>query len=100
MLRPGGRLVVSTHHPTADWIRQGGSYFTIETIEETWSQGWTVRYWRLPLTATSAEFAQAGFLIERLVEPRPAPGMVERFPKHYDKLNREPGFINFRLVKP
>jgi ubiquinone/menaquinone biosynthesis C-methylase UbiE len=100
VLRPGGRLVVSTHHPTADWLRQGGSYFTIETIEETWSPGWSVRYWRLPLTATCAEFAQAGFLIERLVEPRPAPGMVERFPDDYDKLNREPGFISFRLVKP
>jgi len=25
VLRPGGRLVVSTHHPTGDWIRQGAS---------------------------------------------------------------------------
>lgn len=58
------------------------------------------RLWRLPLTATCAEFAEAGFLIERLVEPRPAPGIVERFPEDYDKLNHEPGFIGFRLVKP
>lgn len=100
VLRPGARLVVSTHHPTADWLRLGGSYFTIEAIEETWSQGWSVRYWRLPLTATCAEFTNAGFLIERLVEPRPAQGMAERFPEDYEKLNREPGFINFRLVKP
>ena len=56
MLRPGGRLVVSTHHPTADWLRQGGSYFTMEAIEETWNQEWSARYWRLPLTATCAEF--------------------------------------------
>lgn len=47
VLRPGACLVVSTHHPTADWLRMGGSYFTIETIEETWSRGWSVRYWRL-----------------------------------------------------
>jgi len=99
VLRPGARLVVSTHHPTADWLRMGGSYFTIEPIEETWS-GWPVRYWRLPLTATCAEFTKAGFLIEQLVEPRPVPEMAERFPEHYQKLNREPGFINFRLVKP
>lgn len=100
VLRPGGRLVVSTHHPTADWLRQGGSYFTLEAIEETWNQGWSVRYWRLPLTTTCAEFTQAGFLIERLVEPQPAPGMAERFPEDYEKLNREPGFINFRLMNP
>jgi ubiquinone/menaquinone biosynthesis C-methylase UbiE len=97
VLRPGGRLVVSTHHPTADWRRQGGSYFTIEAIGETWNQGWSVRYWRLPLTATCAELTKAGFLIERLVEPQPAPGMAERFPEDHKKLNREPGFINFRL---
>jgi ubiquinone/menaquinone biosynthesis C-methylase UbiE len=100
VLRPGARLVVSTVHPTADWLRMGGSYYTIEAIEETWSRGWSVRYWRLPLTATCAEFTRAGFLIERLVEPRPVPDMAQRFPEDYEKLNREPGFINFRLVKP
>jgi hypothetical protein len=52
------------------------------------------------LTATCAEFTRAGFLIERLVEPRPVPDMAQRFPEDYEKLNREPGFINFRLVKP
>ena len=99
VLRPDAPLVVSTHHPTADWLRMGGSYFTVEAIEETWSRGWWVRYWRLPLTAICAEFAQAGFLIERLVESRPVPEMAERFPEDYEKLEREPGFINFRLVK-
>jgi SAM-dependent methyltransferase len=109
LLRPDGRLVVSTHHPTTDWRRHGGSYFTTEAIEETWprdeghsghrSRDWSVRYWRLPLTATCAEFTQAGFLIERLVEPRPIPDMAERFPEDYEKLNLEPGFIDFRLVK-
>lgn len=100
VLRPGAYLVVSTHHPTGDWLRQGGSYFAIEPIEETWSRGWRVRYWRLPLTTTSDEFTQAGFVIERLVEPQPAPEMAERYPDAYEKLNREPGFINFRLSKP
>jgi SAM-dependent methyltransferase len=35
VLRPPGRLVLSTHHPTADWRRRGGSYFDTEVIEET-----------------------------------------------------------------
>lgn len=99
VLRPGGRLVVSTHHPTNDWLRHGGSYFTTEPIEETWSRGWQVRYWRLPLTDMCDEFTQAGFVIDRLIEPRPAPEMAERYPEDYEKLNREPRFIDFRLVK-
>ena len=101
VLRPGGTLVVSTHHPTADWVRLGGSYFTVEKLEELWHDGeWRVRYWRLPLTATCAEFAEAGFLIERLVEPRPVPEMAERFPEDYAKLQRAPAFFVFRLRKP
>ena len=100
VLRPGGRLVVSTHHPTADWLRLGGSYFTVEPIEEDWHRGeWHVRYWREPLEGTCALFADAGFMIERLIEPRPIPEMAERFPDDYEKLMREPGFIAFRLRK-
>ena len=34
VLRPGGFLVVSTHHPVSDWMRLGGSYFTAEKLEE------------------------------------------------------------------
>ena len=29
ILRPDGALVVSTNHPTADWMRLGGSYFDV-----------------------------------------------------------------------
>lgn len=101
VLRPGGRLVVSTHHPTADWLRLGGSYFTTGIVEEyLQDEKWLMRYWRRPLTTTCAEFAAAGFLIERLVEPQPVAEMADRFPEDYQKLQREPGFVVFRLLKP
>ena len=99
VLRPAGRLVISTHHPTADWRRQGGSYFDAEVIEETWKRGWQVRYWRQPLTRTCAEFAEAGFWIERLVEPLPVPEMALAYPKDHAQLLDEPGFVTFKLVK-
>jgi SAM-dependent methyltransferase len=100
VLRPGGFLVLSTHHPVSDWLRVGGSYFTTERLDEVWRDSWPVRFWRQPLTRTCAEFAQAGFLIERLVEPLPAEAMADGFPDDYAKLVREPGFIDFRLRKP
>jgi SAM-dependent methyltransferase len=99
VLRPDGSLIVSTHHPTTDWLRQGGSYFEVEVLEETWRRDWHVRFWRQPLAATCAEFREAGFLIERLIEPLPVPAMATQYPSDFDKLNREPGFIAFRLVK-
>ena len=68
VLRPDGALVLSRLHPTGDWLRHGGSYFEVRTIEETWSKGWRVRYWLAPLETTCEEIFAAGFVIERLLE--------------------------------
>lgn len=99
VLRPRGRLVLSTVHPTRDWLQQGGSYFTDEMIDEVWNAGWAVRFRRAPLTTWCAEFHEAGFVIEHLVEPLPADSMKERYPTVHEGLSREPFFINFVLRK-
>jgi SAM-dependent methyltransferase len=99
VLTPDGVLVISTHHPAADWHRLGGSYFSVEAVTETWSKGWEITAWRMPLTQLTTEFAQAGFVIERVVEPTPQPDMAEKHPETYARLTTEPGFILFRLVK-
>lgn len=99
ILTPSGRLVLSTGHPTSVWRIHGGSYFTSGVVEEAWTKDLQVRYWRQPLERWCAEFAAAGFVIERLVEPRPAAAMAERHPEDHERLSREPGFIAFRLSK-
>lgn len=91
--------MVSTVHPVADWRQLGGSYFTDEMLDDTWNAGWKVRFRRAPLTAWCAEFSEAGFLIERLVEPLPAESMKDNFPNTYDKLTVEPFFVVFVLMK-
>lgn len=100
VLRPGGHLVLSTHHPLEDWRRLGGSYFAVELVEEVWRDDWDMRYWRQPLTSTCDEFFEAGFLIEKIVEPQPGPEMATLFPKIHEKLSRQPSFIMFRLLRP
>jgi SAM-dependent methyltransferase len=98
VLHPGGALVLSRLHPTGDWLRHGGSYFDVRTIQETWSKGWSVRYWLAPLETTCEEIYQAGFFIECLTEPRPVPEAAAIDPEEYDLLGREPrGFLAFRL---
>jgi SAM-dependent methyltransferase len=97
-----GALVLSTQHPTQDWLRKGGSYFDVAVEHDVWrpdSGGWAVSYWREPLSSLTDACADAGFLIERLVEPRPAESMLERWPHDYEHLRKEPGFLNLRLVK-
>jgi hypothetical protein len=97
LLRPG----LSRPHPTGDWLRHGGSYFDSRVIAETWSKGWQLRYWHAPLERTCEEIFAAGFLIERLWEPRPQPEAAAIDGPEYELLSREPrGFIAFRLISP
>jgi ubiquinone/menaquinone biosynthesis C-methylase UbiE len=98
VLRPGGALVVSRTHPIADWLHCGGSYYDARLMDETWEKGWHVRYWIAPLEQHCAEFADAGFFIERIVEPRPQPEAEALDPERYERAQREPWCIAFRLV--
>lgn len=97
VLGPDGVLLISTHHPTDDWLRLGGSYFDEIATTERWSKGFDVTAWRLPLTRLTGEFADAGFVIERLVEPRPLPEMATSYPQAHEKLTTRPAFVLFRL---
>lgn len=99
VLTSNGRLVVSTVHPTADWLRLGGSYFTDEMVTETWNEGWLVHFRRAPLEAVMADFTNSGFVIERLIEPRPAASMAQTYPDVHERLSQEPGFVALRLAK-
>jgi ubiquinone/menaquinone biosynthesis C-methylase UbiE len=100
VLKPGGALVLSRMHPTGDWLRHGGSYFDVRVIRERWNKGWDVTYWLAPLEVTCREIYEAGFLIERLTEPRPVPGAADLNAAEYERLAREPrGFLAFRLLK-
>jgi len=97
VLAPGGTLVLSRLHPTADWLRHGGDYFAARVVEETWDRGWDVRFWIAPLEQTCAEIADAGFVIERLVEPRPVPEARAVDPERYERYAAAPCFVAFRL---
>jgi SAM-dependent methyltransferase len=102
VLRPGGALVLSTQHPTTDWLRKGGSYFDTVIETDLWrgpDGDHEVRFWREPLTTLCDAAYRAGFVIERLVEPLPAESMRARWPEDYEQLSREPGFLNLRLIR-
>ena len=101
VLRPGGALVLSKLHPTADWLRHGGDYFETRVVEEVWTgvpSTWHMRFWIAPLEQTFAEIADAGFLVERLVEPRPVPAARAVDAERYERFSTQPGFIALRLV--
>jgi SAM-dependent methyltransferase len=98
LLRPGGILVCSTHHPILhiDRLNQPG-YLVQELIEEEW--GWLgsrMRYFRRPLCALTEPLTSAGFVIERIVEAKPVEAMKAADPASYDRLSRMPAFLHIR----
>jgi SAM-dependent methyltransferase len=101
VLTPAGAVVFTTHHPSGDWqLHAPDDYFAVKQVTETWHAGDTefeVTFWRRPLRSITEAIAAAGFVIERLSEPEPAPGLAERDPRADRIIRTEPCFLFFRL---
>jgi SAM-dependent methyltransferase len=100
-LAPGGRIVVSTHHPAMDvGLTASGDPFATELVHDEWIKGgqtFPVRFWRRPLSAMVDAFAAAGLVVERIAEPQPLPECRERFPAAWAQLTTQPWFVFFVL---
>ncbi len=72
VLKPGGRLVMSTHHP-ASTAAMTPSYFDTVLVNDRWTvegKEYAVRYYHRPLQSIFSSITDAGFSIDRLIEPR------------------------------
>jgi SAM-dependent methyltransferase len=100
-LRPGGWAVLSLDHPFGPPLAsQRGGYFDTELVADTWQKGEvevTQQFWRRPLAATLDAFADAGFVVDRVVEAQPSPEALARFPGELTGLVGVPTFIVYRL---
>jgi len=102
VLRPGGRLVASTHHPFMDHVLSGGDdYFATLLMKDEWElddRRVTVEFWRRPLRAMIHAFTAAGFHIVRIEEPDPDPLLATIDPDAYRTITTKPQFLFFELV--
>jgi SAM-dependent methyltransferase len=99
VLVPGGKLVISTHHPFCDHVLAGSrDYFGTFQLDDRWGKGGEVmemRYWRRPLSSMTDALTGAGFTIDTIAEPLPLPEARERFPADYQLLSTQPQFLFF-----
>jgi SAM-dependent methyltransferase len=104
VLVPGGRLVISTHHPFMDHPLAGGpDYFATYDFTEEWTKGGEtvlMRFWHRPLHAMTDAFRDAGFTLDVVSEPQPQPAAASLFPSVYADLRNKPRFLFFRLIAP
>lgn len=76
VLKPGGRLVVATMHPTVYAVAHADAdYFALTQYSEDYEMGgqtvW-MTYWHRPLHAVLNAFIDAGFRVSQVSEPPPA----------------------------
>jgi SAM-dependent methyltransferase len=94
ILKPGGWLLFSTHHPAADAaLFQPERYLDVEPVVDEWEWVGTIRFYRRPLCEIINPLAQAGFAIERLVEPIPTEAFRQAKPEAYARILRQPNFL-------
>jgi SAM-dependent methyltransferase len=104
VLKPGGYMVFSTHHPFADFeCSVSGNYFEKELIHEEWDTVGTpvnVSFYRRSLTEICDAVTSSGLFISKITE-----GCVDERAKQiseetYERLKNNPNFIFMRCEKP
>jgi SAM-dependent methyltransferase len=97
VLRPGGRFVMSTHHPFLDHQLAGGdNYFAQMQWSETWNHGdttTTMHFWRRPLHAVFEAVTTAGLTVTHLDEPQPLPEARDLDFRAHTLLITQPRFL-------
>ena len=97
VLKPGGYIVFSTHHPVLDFeCSPSGNYFKRELITEEWNtvgEPVEVKFFRRPLTETTDAITQAGLVIIQVSEGKVTEKLKSVSAEQYLKLSTKPQFI-------
>lgn len=100
VLKPGGLLIFSTHHPFTDLeLSASGDYFATELLEDEWDVG-TVHFYRRPLARITHDLFQSGFLIEEIAEPQPVETPDSATYRWYERARTRPMRLFVRARKP
>lgn len=103
VLTDEGEIVISTHHPHADWYwHNRPNYFTTELFEEIWTidgEIYPITYYHRPLSEMFAVFHDSGFYVDALREPFPLSEAQSEDPDAYRRLTTRPHFLFLRLKK-
>jgi SAM-dependent methyltransferase len=98
VLKPGGHLVFSVHHPFFEYIYyKVENYFEKAVVSVRW-KGFPgvevdMRSYRRPLQDVINPLASAGFRLERILEPLPVPEFEQADPEHFEELSKFPAFL-------
>jgi SAM-dependent methyltransferase len=98
-----GVFLFSMGHPFAEYLwHRPEDYFATEKVEMWW-RGFGVPdlmpSFRRPLQSVVDPLYESGFMIERILEPKPTLEFKESEPEDYERLSKQPGFMCVKSVK-
>lgn len=97
ILKPGGWLLISTHHPATEAaLFDVANYFETQQLEDYWDWVGRVRFYRRPLSAITGALTGTGFVIDKIEEPLPTEWFREEKPEAYARLLKHPQFLIIR----
>ena len=104
VLRPGGCSVLSVGHPFFDYTYfKSEKYFDTELVGSEWKGFEGVKIYmptfRRSLEETLNPLIEAGFCIDRILEPRPTEEFRKADPEAYAELSQRPAFLCIRAGK-
>ena len=104
VLKPAGHFILSVSHPFFDYTYfKSNNYFETELVGSVWKGFDAVRVhmpsFRRSLEATLNPIIDAGFHLEKILEPRPTEEFKRADPKDYEKLLQQPCFLCIRARK-
>lgn len=105
ILRPGGWIVCSVQHPHADFEEYEDSENYHETeqvsvVDDSFGEEVEVGIYRRPLSAMTDPILDAGFTIDRFLEPVPTEEFRQQNPDRYEYEATHPNFLCLRLLAP
>lgn len=102
LLKPGGVLLFSVHHPFMDFqMSKKGDYFSNELIVDIWKRDGKsieVPFYRRSLQTICQETLK-WFFIEKLIEPQPIEELKAKDKDAYHKLINNPHFLIMKGIK-
>lgn len=99
LVKPGGFVVFSVAHPMDVFEAESESnYFAVERQTKEWAVD--VPYYRRSFSAVLDPVLDAGFELERVVEPQPTEAFREARPERYEKESKHPVFLCVRARLP
>ena len=103
VLREGGELVLSIHHPFMEYlVFNKENYFKKELTRDMWSMNGKeveVEFYTRPLHEILNSITENGFIIEKVSEPMPTEEFKRKDPYNYEKLTKRPQFLFIKASK-